>query len=87
MEVAFGGGTFAKEDTRYILIASCGITLECESDAGCLWYLGCKWRRDGMKVMLNRTKVLDEEVSMEDRLDDRKLDTMGICRPLPLLSS
>lgn len=40
-----------------------------------------------MKVMLNRTKVLDEEVSVEDRLDDRKLDTMGICRPLPLLSS
>ena len=65
MEVSFRSSTFAEEYTRYILVASCRITLECKSDARCLWYLGSKWGRDGMKVVLNRSKMLHEEISMQ----------------------
>lgn len=69
MEVSFRGGTFAKENTRYVLVTSCWITFECKSDAGCLWYLGCKGRRDGMKVMLDRSKVLHKKRLMSKQTE------------------
>ena len=40
-----------------------------------------------MEVMVDGPKVLHEEVTTQGRESVKKLDTMGICRPFPDLSS
>jgi hypothetical protein len=75
MEIALGCGAFTEKHSCAILSPTMGITLDRVSDSGSLRNLSGKRRRDSMKVMLWRTKMLNGGVN------DRQGKTLKKYRP------
>ena len=59
MEIALRCSTFTEEDCSAILSPPLGITLDRISNSSSMRDLGGKGGRDSMKVILQRTKMLD----------------------------
>jgi hypothetical protein len=58
MEVTLRGCAFSEKHTGDIFVASRWVTFQCESNASCLWYLGCEWRRYCVEMMLLGAEML-----------------------------